>query len=189
MLSAGATIQWLRDGLGLISKASEVEALAASADPDAPVYLVPAFTGLGAPHWQPQARGLITGLTRGAGRAEIARAALESTAFQTHDLLTAMRADGAQTLSLKVDGGMVANNAFLQRLADICDLEVVRPANTETTAWGAAFLAGLGAGHFASINEAASLWQADQRFVPAADQGWRKRHLAGWADALRRTTM
>ncbi|WP_429911915.1 glycerol kinase GlpK [Glycocaulis sp.] len=189
VLSAGATIQWLRDGLGLISKASEVEALAAGADPDAPVYLVPAFTGLGAPHWKPEARGLITGLTRGAGRAEIARAALESTAFQTHDLLTAMRADGAQTLTLKVDGGMVANNAFLQRLADICDLEVVRPVNTETTAWGAAFLAGLGAGHFASINEAASLWKADQRFAPAADPGWRTRHLAGWADALRRTTM
>ncbi|MGP1275074.1 MAG: glycerol kinase GlpK [Caulobacterales bacterium] len=187
VLSAGATIQWLRDGLGLISKASEVEALAASADPDAPVYLVPAFTGLGAPHWKPEARCLITGLTRGAGRAEIARAALESTAFQTHDLLTAMRADGAQTLTLKVDGGMVANNAFLQRLADICDLEVVRPVNPETTAWGAAFLAGLGAGHFSAIEDAARLWQAEQRFAPSADPAWRKRHLDGWRDALRRT--
>lgn len=189
VLSAGATIQWLRDGLGMISKASEVEALAASADPDAPVYLVPAFTGLGAPHWKPEARGLITGLTRGAGRAEIARAALESTAFQTHDLLTAMRADGADTRSLKVDGGMVANAAFLQRLADICDLDVVRPVNTETTAWGAAFLAGLGAGHFASIHDAKALWKADQHFTPAADPAWRQRHLTGWADALRRTTM
>lgn len=189
VLSAGATIQWLRDGLGIIAKASEVEALAESADPDAPVYLVPAFTGLGAPHWNPDARAMITGITRGTGRAEIARAALDSTALQTHDLLTAMRADGAAATRLKVDGGMVANNAFLQRLSDICALEVVRPVNAETTAWGAGFLAGLGAEIFSDLSEAARLWKAERSFTPGADTVSRQRLISGWQDALKRATM
>lgn len=189
VLSAGATIQWLRDGLGIIARAAEVEALAESADPDAPVYLVPAFTGLGAPHWNPEARATITGITRGTGRAEIARAALDSTALQTHDLLTAMRADGAAATRLKVDGGMVANNAFLQRLADICALEVVRPVNAETTAWGAGFLAGLGAGIYSDLSEVSQLWAADRSFAPAADPQARQRLIAGWQEAVKRTTM
>ena len=189
VLSAGATIQWLRDGLGIIARAAEVEALAESADPDAPVYLVPAFTGLGAPHWNPDARATITGITRGTGRAEIARAALDSTALQTHDLLTAMRADGAAATRLKVDGGMVANNAFLQRLSDICALEVVRPVNAETTAWGAGFLAGLGAGIYSDLSEVSQLWAADRSFTPAADPQARQRLIAGWQQAVKRTTM
>lgn len=186
VLSAGATVQWLRDGLGLFSKASEIEALAASADPDSEVVLVPAFTGLGAPWWDAEARGAILGLTRGAGRAEIAQAALDSTAFQTGDLLQAMDADGMKTVSLKVDGGMAANDRFLQRLADLTGVEVVRPVNTETTAWGAAFLAALGAGMFRSIEDGRSLWRADRAFQPAMTASERDRRNAVWAEAVGR---
>lgn len=186
VLSAGATVQWLRDGLGLFSKASEIEALAATADPDSEVVLVPAFTGLGAPWWDANARGAILGLTRGAGRAEIAQAALDSTAFQTGDLLTAMARDGMKTVSLKVDGGMAANDRFLQRLADLTGVEVVRPVNTETTAWGAAFLAGLGAGMFGSIEDGRALWKADRAFQPAMAASKRERRNAVWAEAVGR---
>lgn len=186
VLSAGATVQWLRDGLGLFSKASEIEALAASADPDSEVVLVPAFTGLGAPWWDADARGAILGLTRGAGRAEIAQAALDSTAFQTGDLLTAMAGDGMKTVSLKVDGGMAANDRFLQRLADLTGVEVVRPVNTETTAWGAAFLAGLGAGMFRSIEDGRALWKANRAFQPAMAEAERDRRNAVWAEAVGR---
>ncbi|PWE18108.1 glycerol kinase [Marinicauda salina] len=187
ILSAGATIQWLRDGLGIIARASEVESLAEGAEADSGVYLVPAFTGLGAPHWNADARGLICGLTRGAGRAEIARAALDSTAYQTRDLLDAMAADGAEAARLKVDGGMAANDALMQRLADICDVDTVRPVNTEITAWGAGFLAGLGAGLFDSLDEAAELWRADREFKPKMRAADRDRLVAGWRDAVRRT--
>ncbi len=187
VLSAGATIQWLRDGLGIISRAGEMEALAAEADPDSGVYLVPAFTGLGAPWWAPDARAAIHGLTRGAGRAEIARAALDSVAYQTRDLLDAMAADGAEIARLKVDGGMAGNAAFVQRLADLCEVEAVRPANTETTAWGAAVFAGLGAGLFASLDEAGALWRPERSFAPMAAPDAVARGLAGWRDAVQRT--
>lgn len=187
ILSAGATVQWLRDGLGLFSKASEIEALAASADPDSGVYLVPAFAGLGAPHWAADARGTITGLTRGSGRAEIAQAALDAAAHQTADLLEAMARDGVAADKLKVDGGMSANNRFLQRLSDFCDVPVVRPVNTETTAWGAAFLAGLGAGLFDSLEDGRKLWQADQAFSPAMKAEQRLQQRSGWQRAVNQT--
>ena len=187
ILSAGATVQWLRDGLGMIARSSEIEALAQSADPECGVYLVPAFSGLGAPHWDPDARGLICGLSRGAGRAEIARAALDSTVYQTQDLLTAVANDGVDVRTLKVDGGMAVNDALMQRLADICAVETVRPVNAEATAWGAAFLAGLGIGMFSDLSEAATLWQAERAFTPQLDEAARQRQMAGWHDAVRRT--
>jgi len=186
VLSAGATVQWVRDGLGLIAKSSEIEALAAGADRESGVYLVPAFSGLGAPYWDPDARGALVGLSRGSGRAEIARAALDSVAYQTHDLLVAMAADGVEVSTLKVDGGMTVNNALMQRLADLCAVETVRPHNPECTAWGAAFLAGLGAGLYASMEEARTLWREDQRFTSAMDGVTRARRLTGWADAVKR---
>jgi len=186
VLSAGSTIQWLRDGLGLITHASEIEALANSADPDSDVYLVPAFTGLGAPYWDADARAAIIGLTRGAGRAEIAQAAIDSTVHQTCDLLDAMARDGVSAGSLKVDGGMAKNDRFLQRLADFTGIEVVRPVNTETTAWGAAFLAGIGAGMIDGVGEGAALWQADRSFAAAGDVAVTKRARAGWSEAVAR---
>lgn len=189
MLSAGASIQWLRDGLGIISHSREVEPLAANADPESEIYLVPGFTGLGAPHWDADARGLICGLTRGAGRAEIARAALDSVAYQTGDLLTAMAADGADVARLKVDGGMVVNDALMQRLADLCNTEVVRPVNAETTAWGAAFLAGLGAGLFSGLEDAAAVWRADRHFTPQMDSARRDTRVAGWRKAVQRARL
>ena len=187
ILSAGATVQWLRDGLGMIARSSEIEALAQSADPECGVYLVPAFSGLGAPHWDPDARGLLCGLSRGAGRAEIARAALDSTVYQTQDLLTAVASDGVDVRTLKVDGGMAVNDALMQRLADICAVETVRPVNAEATAWGAAFLAGLGIGMFSDLSEAATLWQAERAFAPQLEDAARQRQMAGWHDAVRRT--
>ena len=186
VLSAGSTIQWLRDGLGLITHASEIESLAKSADPDSDVYLVPAFTGLGAPYWDADARAAIIGLTRGAGRPEIAQAAIDSTVHQTCDLLDAMSRDGVSAGSLKVDGGMAKNDGFLQRLADFTGIEVVRPVNTETTAWGAAFLAGIGAGMIGGISEGAALWQADRSFAAAGDAAVTKRARAGWSEAVAR---
>lgn len=187
ILSAGATVQWLRDGLGMIARSSEIEALAQSADPECGVYLVPAFSGLGAPHWDPDARGLLCGLSRGAGRAEIARAALDSTVYQTQDLLTAVASDGVDVRTLKVDGGMAVNDALMQRLADICAVETVRPVNAEASAWGAAFLAGLGIGMFSDLSEAATLWQAERAFAPQLEDTARQRQMAGWQDAVRRT--
>ncbi len=186
VLSAGATVQWLRDGLGIIARAGEIEALAKDADPDSGVYLVPAFSGLGAPHWNPEARGALIGLTRGAGRAEIARAALDSVAYQTRDLLAAMDADGVSVAALKVDGGMAVNDALVQRLADLCAVETVRPENLERTAWGAAFLAGLGAGVFASVEDARTVWRAERSFTPSMGEAERQRRLAGWDAAVKR---
>lgn len=187
ILSAGATVQWLRDGLGLFAKAPEIQALAASADPDSGVYLVPAFAGLGAPHWAAEARGTLVGLTRGSGRAEIAQAALDAAAHQTADLLDAMARDGVATAELRADGGMANNNRFLQRLSDFCDVPVIRPVNTETTAWGAAFLAGLGVGRFTSLEEGRALWQADQTFKPAMEADNRIAQRAGWQRAVKQT--
>ncbi|MAW79487.1 MAG: glycerol kinase [Parvularcula sp.] len=184
---AGAAIQWLRDELQIIKDASETAALAESIETNNGVYLVPAFTGLGAPHWAPKARGLISGLTRGAGRAEIARAALESVVYQTADLMTAIGRDGAVTKTLRVDGGMVANDWLMQFLADILGLPVERPKTLETTALGAAYLAGLKAGIFQDTDEIADRWRLDARFQPAMAPEDRRRNLAGWSEALRRT--
>lgn len=186
ILSAGATVQWLRDGLGIVARASEVEALAAQADPDSGVYLVPAFTGLGAPWWAPEARTTITGLTRGAGRAEIARAALDSVAYQTADLLDAMAADGARPVRLKADGGMAENAGLMQRIADLCAVETVRPENAECTAWGAAVLAGLGVELLAGMDAAATLWRRRDSFSPAMGEPERLRRRTGWYAAVRR---
>jgi glycerol kinase len=186
VLSAGATIQWLRDGLGLVSRASEVEALARSVSDSGGVYLVPAFTGLGAPYWDPDARGALVGLTRGSGRGEIARAGLDSVTYQTRDLLDAMAADGIQPAVLKVDGGMAQNGFFLQRLADILDMPILRPAMAEATAFGAACLAGLGSGLYASTDELTRLWKSDLRCEPQLAAATRERDLAGWREAVKR---
>ena len=187
ILSAGSTIQWLRDGLGLFAKASETEALARSVSDSGGVYLVPAFTGLGAPHWDPDARGAIVGLTRASGRAEIARAGLDSVAYQSRDLLDAMASDGVRPSTLKVDGGMAQNAFFLQRLADVLGLAILRPKMAESTAFGAACLAGLGCGIYSSLEEVAGLWQPDARCEPQVDAPTRDREISGWRDAVRRT--
>ena len=186
VLSAGSTIQWLRDGLGLITQASEIEALAERADPDSEVFLVPAFTGLGAPYWDPDARAALLGLTRGSGKPEIAQAAIDAVVHQTCDLLDAMTRDGVGTQSLKVDGGMARNNRFLQRLSDLTGVDVVRPANTETTAWGAAFLAGLGHGLFKSLEDGQAVWSADRQFSVAMPDDRRTALRQGWDAAVAR---
>ncbi len=184
---AGAAVQWLRDGLGIIQSASATEALAKRADTGQRVYLVPAFTGLGAPYWDAEARGAVFGLTRATGPAEIARAALEAVCYQTRDLLEAMRADGATGLeALRVDGGMVANEWMLQMLADILGVAVERPVVAETTALGAAYLAGLNQGLFADLGAVAAHWQRDARFEPKMDAGERDDRYAGWQDAVAR---
>lgn len=186
---AGATIQWLRDGLGIIAAASESGALAAGADPTQKVYLVPAFVGLGAPWWDAEARGALFGLTRNTGPAEIARAALESVAYQTQDLLEAMQADwrGGEATVLRVDGGMVASDWAMQNLADILGAPVDRPHFLETTALGAAWLAASQAGLWPGKDGFAELWQLERRFAPAIDPQERTRRSAGWKDAVRRT--
>ena len=186
VLSAGATIQWLRDGLGLVLRASEVEGLAGSVSDTGGVYLVPAFTGLGAPYWDPDARAAIVGITRATGRGEIARAGLDSVVYQTHDLIAAMAADGARTQVLKVDGGMAQNGLFLQRLADVLGLTILRPRITESTAFGAACLAGLGCGIYPSLADIARLWQPDARCEPRLDADVRRLELQGWEAAVRR---
>ena len=185
ILSAGSTVQWLRDGLGLVSDAAETEALAAGADPDSGVYLVPAFTGLGAPWWDADARGALVGLTRGSGRAEIALAALDAAAHQTCDILDAIDNDGVAVSQLRVDGGMARNDLFLNRLADLSGEAVLRPEQTEATAWGAAFLAWLGLGEFSSIEEIGRLGR-DARFDPGMTVEIRARLRAGWAEAISR---
>ena len=186
---AGAAVQWLRDGLHLIARADETGPLAAAADPDQMVYLVPAFTGLGAPWWDAHARGAMFGLTRNTGPREFARAALDAVCYQTLDLLDAMRADwqGASQTVLRVDGGMVASDWMLQRLADILDAPVDRPVVLETTALGAAWLAGLGAHVWPDREGFAQSWQRQQRFEPMMNRDVRKGLVAGWRDAVSRT--
>jgi glycerol kinase len=186
ILSAGAAIQWLRDGLGLISRASDVESLAASVADARGVYLVPAFTGLGAPYWDAEARGALLGLTRASNRGEIARAALDSVVYQTYDLLDAMAADGLRPEKLKVDGGMSQNNLFMQRLADILGLDILRPRITESTAFGAACLAGLGSGVYRSLTDIAALARADASFAPTLGARERDAEITGWRNALSR---
>src|SRR5262249_34632609 len=186
ILSAGSTIQWLRDGLGLISRAPEIEMLAQSVPHAGGVYLLPAFTGLGAPYWDPDARGAIVGLTRASSRGEIARAGLDSVVYQTRDLLDAMAADGVGPSQLKVDGGMAQNQVFLQRLADVLGVPILRPKMAESTAFGAACLAGLGHGIYKSLDDIASLWEGDVRCEPKLDPATRNKEMQGWRDALQR---
>jgi len=184
---AGAAIQWLRDGLGLIEEAAESEALARELDSNEGVYLVPAFTGLGAPHWDPNARGALFGLTRNTGPQHIARAALESVSYQTQDLVAAMAADADDPLqSLRVDGGMVGNDWLVQMLSDITAIPVERPTVTETTALGAAYLAGLQHGIWGSLEELQSHWHLEKRFKPAMPAAEREHMIAGWRDAVAR---
>ncbi len=185
---AGAAVQWLRDGLHVIGAAGETERLARSLKDNHGVYLVPAFTGLGAPWWDPLARGAIFGLVRDTGIAHLARAALESVCYQTHDLLRAMAADaGADPVALRVDGGMAANDWMLQMLADVCKVPVERPDTVETTALGVAFLAGLQLGMFTSLDDVATRWHRDAVFSPALDDVTRARMLRGWHAAVART--
>jgi glycerol kinase len=181
---AGAAVQWLRDEMGLVSDAAETEALAQDTQGRHPIYLVPAFTGLGAPYWDPDARGAVFGLTRDTGRADFIRAALESVCFQTHDLLTAMTEDGIHPVSLRVDGGMTANNWLVQRLSDILDLPIDRPEVMETTALGAAYLAGLQAGLYSSLEDVKQNWQLSRHFDPDMDSEERTGLLDGWSRAV-----
>jgi glycerol kinase len=181
---AGAAVQWLRDGIGIIDTADQTEAMAESLDSNNGVYLVPAFTGLGAPHWDPDARGAIFGITRDTGPAELVRATLESVCYQTFDLLEAKRRDGLKPTRLRIDGGMVQNNWLCQFLADTLDIVVERPAVTETTALGAAYLAGLQIGLFASLDDIAQHWQAEREFDPAMEPSHRNLLLADWHEAI-----
>ena len=183
---AGAAVQWLRDGLRLISKSADVETLARNAKDSHGVYMVPAFVGLGAPYWDAEARGAILGLTRDSGPGEIAAATLDSVCYQTRDLVEAMRTDGAQIDDLRVDGGMVVNDPLMQRLADTVGAPVERPQVTETTALGAAFLAGLAAGLWPSLEALSKTWVLDRAFKPTEDTISRDRRYAGWRDAVRR---
>ncbi len=183
---AGAAVQWLRDGLKLIASAGECEPLAAAAGCVDNVYMVPAFTGLGAPYWDPQARGALLGLTRDTGIKEIVTAGLQAVCYQTKDLMDAMASDGARPIALRVDGGMAVNNWLMQFLADILELRVDRPAVTETTALGAAYLAGLQVGVFKDLEQIAELWRCQRSFEPAMAPQRRDRLYAGWKDAVRR---
>lgn len=185
---AGAVVQWLRDGLGIIRSSAEVEALAASVPDNGGVYLVPAFVGLGAPYWDSYARGAMLGLTRGSTSGHIARAALESIAYQTADVLDAMQQDAGLELSeLRVDGGASANNLMMQFQADVLGVPVVRPKITETTALGAAYLAGLAVDYWKGEEEIAAQWGADRRFEPQMASSQRESLLAGWRKAVERS--
>lgn len=183
---AGATIQWLRDGLRLIGHAAESSEHALRVGHDNPVYLVPAFTGLGAPYWDPHARGAIMGLTRDTGIAEVVTAGLQAVCYQTKDLVRAIQNDGGLLETLRVDGGMVANDWLVQFLSDILNVTVDRPRVTETTALGAAFLAGLQAGVYQGLDEIAALWGQDRRFEPAMAPSRRESLYQGWLDAVER---
>ena len=188
IFAAGTAVQWLRDGLGIIDVAPETEALAAAAPDSGGVYLVPAFTGLGAPHWDPDARGAVFGITRDTGTAHLARAALESVCLQTRDIMVAMEADcGTAINRLRVDGGMVGNAWLMQALADIAGVAVERPRVVETTALGAAYLAGLQAGVYGSVDEIRTTWARDAEFTPRMPGPERERLLRGWASAVQRT--
>ncbi len=184
---AGAAVQWLRDSLGIIRTAAEVEGLAASVADNGGVYFVPAFAGLGSPHWDPYARGAVLGLTRGTGAAHIARAALESIAYQTADVLRAMEADaGIKLTELRVDGGATQNDLLMQFQADILGVRVVRPKVFETTALGAAYLAGLAVGYWRNAEEIAAQWKTDRVFKPAMPRDEAAKLMSGWTKALSR---
>ena len=184
----GSLIQWLRDNLGILDKASDVEALAASVDNNGGVYFVPAFSGLFAPHWRPDARGAILGLTRFSNKGHIARAALEATAFQTREVLDAVNADaGVDLAELKVDGGMIGNEALMQFQADLLGVPVVRPVVAETTALGAAYAAGLAVGFWSDLDELRANWQEGKRWVPTMSDDERERLLRNWRKAITKT--
>ena len=186
---AGAAVQWLRDQLGLIDAAAETETLARSVEDTGGAMFVPAFAGLGAPWWAPEARGAILGLSGGTGRAHIARACLEAMGNQTADILDAMAADGLEPSVLKIDGGMVANDWLCQDLADALGIVVERPEIIETTALGAAMLAGVGCGLFASLGEAAGrMRRVDRRFEPHGSEDWRQARRAEWKRAVAQVT-
>lgn len=182
---AGAVVQWLRDGLGIIRHSAEVETLAAKVKSSEGVYMVPAFTGLGAPHWNPDARGAMYGITRGTNAGHIARAALESIAFQTMDVLKAMEADsGIAIKELRVDGGATANDLLMQFQSDILNTQVLRPTVTETTALGAAYLAGLAVGYWEHVEEIHEQWQIDKLFKPIMGEDEKIALTKGWAKAV-----
>jgi glycerol kinase len=183
---AGAVVQWLRDNLGLIKTSSEVEALASSVEDTAGVFFVPAFTGLGAPHWDPQARGLIVGITRGTNRGHIARAALQGIAFQVCDVLKAMENDANTPIKeLRVDGGAVSDNLLMQMQSDLLGVAVIRPKVTELTGLGAAFLAGLCIGFWQSREEISQFWQLDRTFVPNLAAAEKEKLMQDWKRAVR----
>ena len=184
----GAVVQWLRDGLGFVQRAEDVEALATSVSDHGGVYVVPAFTGLGSPYWDPFARGSIVGITRGTTRGHIARAALEAIAFQSADLLEAMQRDAAVPLrELRVDGGASRNNFLMQFQADLLGVPVVRPAVTETTALGAAYLAGIASGFWNSANDVQSRWQMDRCFEPSISRDQAAARMHEWTRAVERS--
>ena len=189
IFNAGTAVQWLRDGLGIIKSASETEAIASAQDGNKGVYLVPAFTGMGAPYWDAEARGALYGLNRDTGPAEIVRATLESVCYQTNDLFKAMVEDGVEPNIIRVDGGMVANDWLMQQLSDTLKLRVQRPVVTETTALGAAYLAGLQTGVFESLSDLASYWQREADFEPKMEPAERNTLLAGWTKAIERTLL
>ena len=183
---AGAVVQWLRDGLKMIHSSAEVEALAATVKDAGGVYMVPAFAGLGTPHWNPHARGSIFGLTRGSNNAHIARAAINSIAYQTYDVLKAMEADaGISIAELRVDGGATINNALMQFQSDILNTKVIRPEITETTALGAAYLAGLAVGYWKNISEIQKQWQVEKEFSPSMNDEERMKLVDGWQRAVK----
>ncbi len=184
---AGAGVQWIRDKMKLIQKASETEKVIKSLKSNSGVYLVPAFVGLGAPHWDSKARGVLSGLTRDTGPKEIIRAIIESTAYQSYDLFIAMKKDGLNPKVIKIDGGMVNNNWFSQFLADILNIKVYRSQTEETTALGAAFMAGLQIGVFKSLNDISKKWKLNRKFIPKIKNSERLNLLKGWSRAIRRT--
>ena len=183
----GAVVQWLRDGLGIIKSSAEIETLAGSVADSGGVYLVPAFTGAGSPHWDPYARGAILGLTRGSAAAHIARAALESIAYQTAEVLAAMEADsGIRLAEMRVDGGAARNDMLMQFQADLLGVPVVRPRVTETTALGAAYLAGLAVGYWAGGEDFAAQWQPERRFEPRMEREEAEALMSRWRKAIER---
>ena len=185
---AGAVVQWLRDGLGLFARSDDVEALARQVDDNGGVFLVPAFVGLGAPHWDPDARGTLIGLTRGTTKAHVALAALQSIAFQSTDVLAAMQRDASKPLTeVRVDGGAAKNDLLMQFQADISGVPVVRPEVIETTALGAAYLAGLATGFWTGLDEISELWRVDRRFEPAMQPSRREDLIGRWHQAVERS--
>ena len=184
----GATVQWLRDGLGIIQQSGDVEALASSVPDSGGVFLVPAFVGLGAPHWDPYARGTIVGLTRGSTKAHIARAAVESIAYQSAELLAAMQKDASMPVTeVRADGGAARNDMLMQFQSDLLGVPVLRPQVTETTALGAAYLAGLATGLYRDCDELAARWQVDRRFLPTGSREQARERMARWDHAIRQT--
>ena len=183
---AGAGVQWLRDRMKFFKKAYETEKIIKSLEDNKEVYLVPAFTGLGAPHWDANARGVLSGITRDTSPKEIIRATIEAVAYQTHDLFEAMKHDGLRPKIVKVDGGMVMNNWFSQFLSDIVNVRVLRPKVQETTALGAAFMAGLQIGVYKSLKDISKKWQLDKKFNPKMQNSTRQSLIKGWTKAIKR---